>query len=144
MLLSEPIAQTAKAVAKFASLARDQQASSIRVVATSAARDAVNRADLLRAIEDTSQLKVEIISGDDEAQMVFRGVTSDPKLLANKLLILDVGGGSTEFIIGEGKHHQFRQSFDLGTVRLIEDLRPADPPNTDELGNCRARLREFF
>src|SRR5258706_13470523 len=96
MLLSEPIAQTAKAVAKFASLARDRQASSIRVVATSAARDAANRMDLIRAIEETSQLKVEIIFGDDETQMVFSGVTSDPKLPAHQMFILDVGGGSTE------------------------------------------------
>jgi exopolyphosphatase/guanosine-5'-triphosphate,3'-diphosphate pyrophosphatase len=144
LLLSEAIAHTAEAVAKFAKLAREHRAASIRVIATSAARDAVNRATLLQAIEKASDLKVEIISGEDEAQLVFRGVATAPELQGHKLLILDVGGGSTEFILGEGKHHQFRKSFDLGTVRLIEKLRPADPPGVEELKNCRNRLHELF
>ena len=89
-------------------------------------------------------MKVEIVSGEDEAEMVFRGVATDAALQGRKLLILDVGGGSTEFIVGEGKHHQFRQSFDVGTVRLLEKLRPGDPPSAQDLKNCRMRLKEFF
>ena len=144
VLLSDAIAQTARAVAAFTRAAREHGASAVRVLATSAARDAVNRANLIDAIEQASGLKVEIISGEEEAELVFRGVITDPKLDGRKLLILDVGGGSTEFIVGAGKHHQFRQSFDIGTVRLLERLRPADPPSKQDLANCRARLSEFF
>ena len=70
-LQPEPIANTAKAVAVFASKARDLGASSIRVIATSAARDAVNAAELVSAIEQASELKVEIISGEQEAEWAF-------------------------------------------------------------------------
>jgi exopolyphosphatase/guanosine-5'-triphosphate,3'-diphosphate pyrophosphatase len=72
---------------------------------------------------------MEIISGDQEAEWVFRGVTSDPRLHGRKLLILDVGGGSTEFIFGEHDHHSFRQSFPVGSVRLLENfIRAIRPP----------------
>jgi len=129
VLLSEAIAQTARAVAAFARTAREQGAASVRVLATSAARDAVNRASLIDAIERASGLKVEIISGEQEAELVFRGVATDPNLHGRKLLILDVGGGSTEFIVGAGKHHQFSQSFDIGLSACWRDCgRPIHRP----------------
>jgi exopolyphosphatase/guanosine-5'-triphosphate,3'-diphosphate pyrophosphatase len=59
------------------------------------------------------------------------------------LLILDVGGGSTEFILGDQDHYQFRQSFPLGSVRLLEKLRPHDPPSIQDLASCRDWLKEF-
>src|ERR1051325_1521859 len=75
-LRSGPIADTASAGAEVAAKAREQQATAIRVIATSAARDALNGQELASAIEQASGLKVEIISGDQEADLVFRGVTS--------------------------------------------------------------------
>ena len=104
-----PIARTASAVARFVAQARDAGAESIRIIATSAARDAENAADLLEAVRRAAGLRVEIISGDKEAEWVFRGVTSHPGLPRKRLLILDVGGGSTEFILGKSDHHSFRQ-----------------------------------
>ena len=139
-----PIAHTASVVARFVALARDAGAESIRVIATSAARDAENAADLLEAVRRAAGLRVEIISGDKEAEWVFRGVTSHPGLPRKSLLILDVGGGSTEFIIGRGDRYSFRQSFPLGSVRLLEKLRPHDPPSLADLAGCREWLRKFF
>jgi exopolyphosphatase/guanosine-5'-triphosphate,3'-diphosphate pyrophosphatase len=138
------IASTAKAVAHFADSARELKAVSIRVFATSAARDAINPEDLTGAIESASGLKVEIISGDLEADWVFQGVTTDPQLATAPLLLLDVGGGSTEFIVGQGKHKHFRRSFPLGSVRLLETFPPSDPPKAEELAACRHWLREFL
>jgi exopolyphosphatase/guanosine-5'-triphosphate,3'-diphosphate pyrophosphatase len=143
-LLPEAISQTADAVGRYTLLAQAHGAETVRVVATSAARDAVNKAELIDALQHASSLKVEVISGEQEAEWVFRGVTSDPKLHGRKLLILDVGGGSTEFILGEEEHHSFRQSFDLGSVRLFEKLRPGDPPNPQDLAKCRKWLADFF
>ena len=60
------------------------------------------------------------------------------------MLLLDVGGGSTEFILGQGAQKHFRQSFRLGTVRLLETLSPGDPPTPAELAEARAWLREFI
>jgi exopolyphosphatase/guanosine-5'-triphosphate,3'-diphosphate pyrophosphatase len=144
VLQSEAVRQTAEAIRNFATDARAAGASQIRVVATSAARDAVNRDHLISEVRRVSGMELEIISGEQEAEWVFRGVTTDPQLLGHKLLILDVGGGSTEFIIGQGEHHVFRQSFDVGSVRLFEKLKPVDPPSPADLEKCRSSLNAFF
>ena len=143
-LQAGPIASTVLAVAKFAATAREWQAVSLRVIATSAARDAVNSEELLSAIQTASGLSVEIISGEQEADWAFQGVTTDPDLAQQPLLLLDVGGGSTEFILGHGAHQDFRHSFPLGTVRLLEKKPPSDPPTPAELAACRTWLREFL
>ncbi len=143
-LQPEPIAKTAAAIASYAGKARELHADTIRVIATSAARDAKNPQDLLSAVEKESGLKVEIISGEQEAEWVFQGVSTDPQLASQALLLLDVGGGSTEFILGSGGHNHFSKSFPLGTVRLMEDLPHSDPPKTGELATCRDWLRKFM
>lgn len=143
-LQPEPIANTAAAVTNFSARARELQAGSIRVIATSAARDAQNAQDLVSAIETASQLKVEIISGEQEAEWAFRGVTSDPQFAGQPLLLLDVGGGSTEFILGHDDEIHFRQSYPLGTVRLLEKIPHSDPPRPEELGECRYWIRNFL
>ena len=136
------IERTASAVAKFVAFARDQDASAIRVIATSAARDAKNPDDLANAVRRASGLRVEIISGEQEAEWVYRGVTSDERFHGKPLLILDVGGGSTEFILGDDNRHTFRQSFPVGSVRLLEKLRPLDPPSLHDLAGCRDWLQK--
>jgi exopolyphosphatase / guanosine-5'-triphosphate,3'-diphosphate pyrophosphatase len=143
-LQPEPIAKTAKAVMTFANQAQDLSAVSIRVIATSAARDAVNAQTLISAIETAAALKVEIISGDQEAEWAFQGVTTDPELASLPLLLLDVGGGSTEFILGKGEHKHFQHSFPLGTVRLMEKVPHSDPPSLEELAHCLDWLKTFF
>jgi exopolyphosphatase/guanosine-5'-triphosphate,3'-diphosphate pyrophosphatase len=131
-------------VAEFSKQAREMNVSSTRVIATSAARDANNQQDLVQAISQASGLKVEIISGQQEAEWVFRGVCTDPALSGIRVLILDVGGGSTEIILGDAAHHSFRQSFALGSVRLLEKLQPSDPPGINDLVKCRSWLEDFF
>lgn len=143
-LQQDAIAHTATAVAQFAGVARSKGATSFRVIATSAARDAVNKQELLDAIKKASGLDVEIISGAQEADLVYQGVRSDSKLAGQRLLILDVGGGSTEFLIGEREHPEFAHSFSLGSVRLLESIQPSDPPVPAELERCRTYLRIFF
>jgi len=138
------IQRTASAVAKFVAYARDQDAVALRVIATSAARDAKNADELLTAVRRASGLRVEIISGEQEAEWVYRGVTSDERFHGKPLLILDVGGGSTEFILGNQDRHTFRQSFPLGSVRLLEKLRPLDPPSIQDLAGCRDWLQKFL
>ena len=139
-----PIEQTAEAVAEFSEICRQETVQSLRVIATSAARDAVNSRDLIEAIGRASGLGVEIISGEQEADWAYKGVTTDPELAKHPLLLLDVGGGSTEFILGHGEQIDFKHSFPLGAVRLMERLPSMDPPGSDELENCRAWLRHLL
>jgi exopolyphosphatase/guanosine-5'-triphosphate,3'-diphosphate pyrophosphatase len=138
------IARTARAVAAFARTAAEWGAVSTRVIATSAARDALNQEELLEAIHVASGLAVEVISGEQEADWAFRGVVSTPAFADQPLLIVDVGGGSTEFILGEGDLQQVRHSFPLGTVRLLERLPHSDPPTPEEWERCRATLEDFL
>jgi exopolyphosphatase / guanosine-5'-triphosphate,3'-diphosphate pyrophosphatase len=139
-----PIAETAAAVAEFAGRAHEEGAAAVRVIATSAARDAVNAADLLSAVKLASGLVAEVISGRQEADWAFRGVTSDPRLALEPLLVLDVGGGSTEFILGQGEYTHFRNSYPMGSVRLLEKHRPGDPPRAEELAAVREWLGDFL
>jgi exopolyphosphatase/guanosine-5'-triphosphate,3'-diphosphate pyrophosphatase len=143
-LQPQAVAHSAEAVATFAAKARELGAISARVIATSAARDAVNPEDLTSAIERASGLRVEIISGEQEADWAFQGVTTDARLAQVPLLLMDLGGGSTEFILGEGRAKSFRKSYRLGTVRLLEKLSPGDPPTAEQLAACRKFVREFL
>jgi len=143
-LQPEAVAHTAAVVWEFAQIAREKNADSIRVVATSAARDAVNPGDLTTAVERASDLKVEIISGEQEAEWVFQGVNTDAELAKQSLLLLDVGGGSTEFILGHGAQKHFAQSFPLGTVRLLEKFPHSDPPTRGEFNTCRDWVKGFL
>lgn len=143
-LQADAIADTANAIAQFSVLAREKNAESLRLIATSAARDALNQEELIAAVRRASGLTLEIISGQQEAEWVYQGVRSDPALADKRLLILDIGGGSAEFIIGQNERPEFSQSFPLGSVRLLEYLRPSDPPTPEELDRCRNYLRAFF
>jgi len=143
-LQPEAVACTAEAVWEFAEIARERDAGHIRVIATSAARDAVNKDDLISTIEKASGLKVEIISGVQEAAWAFQGVTANSDLEQTPLLLLDVGGGSTEFILGcKGEKH-FAESLPLGTVRLLEKFPHGDPPTRAEFERCRDWIKNFL
>jgi exopolyphosphatase/guanosine-5'-triphosphate,3'-diphosphate pyrophosphatase len=143
-LLPEAIANTAQAVAAFVVQSQALQAQQLRVIATSAARDAVNAQDLIAAVERDSGQHLEIISGEQEADWAFLGITTDPALAQVPLLLLDVGGGSTEFILGCGAQKHFRQSFRLGTVRLLETIPHSDPPTREEFAETRQWVRDFI
>ena len=143
-LQPESIACTAEAVWEFAGIAREKNSASVRVIATSAARDAINPTDLTTAIERASGLNTEIISGAREAEWAFQGVATDAELAPLPLLLLDVGGGSTEFILGHGTKKSFAHSFPLGTVRLMEQFPHGDPPTRGEFTQCRDWLKKFL
>ncbi|HKW29943.1 MAG TPA: Ppx/GppA phosphatase family protein [Verrucomicrobiae bacterium] len=143
-LQPEAVAHTAAVVWEFAQIARERNADALRVIATSAARDAMNPGDLTTAIQRASDLKVEIISGEQEAEWAFQGVCTDFELARQHLLLLDVGGGSTEFILGHGAQKHFAQSFPLGTVRLLEKVPHSDPPTRGEFTTCRDWVKNFL
>lgn len=144
LLQPGPVAQTAAAIADFATQARELEAEPPVVVGTSAVRDARNRQDLISAVHQASGLSVRVLSGEEEAGYGFKGVSSDPRLARKSLLLLDVGGGSTEFILGRQRKMLFGTSFQIGTVRLLEQLQPADPPTPENLEACREWLRRAF
>jgi len=126
-LTVDSIRRTAECVAVLAEEARARGAVEVGVVATSAAREAQNRADLVRAVWDCAGLPIQVLSGELEALWMYQGVASDPALAGSPLMIVDAGGGSTEVVLGEGCAVRFHTSLGLGTVRMLEQLDPVDP-----------------
>lgn len=143
-LQPEPIAETARVAAEFVQTARAHGAGSIRAFATSAAREARNADELVTAIAAATGLQLEIISGEQEADWAFRGATTDPRLAVGPLLLLDVGGGSAQFILGCGEQRLWRESFPLGAVRLLEQFPVSDPPRAEERHRCESWVRRFL
>ncbi len=143
-LQPDAIDRTAHAVAQFLREAERWQAASTRLIATSAARDADNRSEFTEAIWRTVGVRVEVISGEQEAAWAFEGVATDPRLVGHPLLIMDTGGGSTQFIYHGGNAGPAHHSFRLGAVRLLDQFPPSDPPTADEQSRCQAWIKEFI
>ncbi|SDC66896.1 MULTISPECIES: Ppx/GppA phosphatase family protein [unclassified Candidatus Frackibacter] len=120
-LQPEAIERTIKALSEYRRLLDDYQVNKFRVVATSAVRDAVNRQLFIDKVNERTGLNVEVISGEEEAELSYLGVVkglSDQLLDSN--LVLDIGGGSTEFILGVKDKIKERFSIDVGAVRMTE------------------------
>jgi exopolyphosphatase/guanosine-5'-triphosphate,3'-diphosphate pyrophosphatase len=143
-LQPEAIQATAETVAEYAGKAKRLGAISIRVIATSAVRDAVNAHQLIDLIQEIAGLKTEVISGDREAALSFAGLNTRSPPPVGSLLVLDVGGGSTECMVGDARGLDFCRSFPLGSVRLLEQLHPPANPSTGDLAAARDWLQTFL
>jgi exopolyphosphatase/guanosine-5'-triphosphate,3'-diphosphate pyrophosphatase len=145
-LSPEGMEATLAVLEAFAREARELGAQDIAVSATSAARDAQNGAEFLEAAKTRAGVTVEIISGQLEAQLSFAAVHADfASEAAGPLLVLDIGGGSTEFIYGNPAGHvDFRHSFDVGAVRLTERFVRSDPMSAEDRARIEAHLRDTF
>jgi exopolyphosphatase/guanosine-5'-triphosphate,3'-diphosphate pyrophosphatase len=109
----------------------------VAVVATSAVRDAANRDEFLDRVKREAGFEVEIITGDEEARRTLLGIRSGLPHDVTDVLALDIGGGSTEFILDRPGQNPVVHSIDIGVVRLCERLLHHDPPTDDELRQAR-------
>jgi exopolyphosphatase/guanosine-5'-triphosphate,3'-diphosphate pyrophosphatase len=112
-------------------------------VATSAVRDAENGEAFLGEVEWSYGFTTRLLSGDDEALLTFRGATLG-RPLGEATLVVDLGGGSTELIVGDADGIRFHTSVDVGSVRLTERFLPSDPPTVTELNECAAAVRSLL
>jgi exopolyphosphatase/guanosine-5'-triphosphate,3'-diphosphate pyrophosphatase len=137
------IADTVAVLARFADEARRLGARDVACVATSAARDARNGAAFFEAARARAGLVPEVISGDEEARLVWASAWRDFGADgAGGLAVLDPGGGSTELCCGDGPAPRARRSFQVGAVRLTERVAPPDPPGAEGLAALRAAAAE--
>jgi len=118
--LPTAMARTIQAIQDYLAEAKGLEATDFLAVATSAARDAANRDEFFRQVQRECGLKVELISGEREAELIYRGVSSDPEWSSQPILVADVGGGSAEFIRGQAANMERFQSLPLGALRLTE------------------------
>lgn len=143
----EAIERTRVALEEYAGIIREMGASAIRMVATSAARDASNREEffaMTRAILDpiVAGSVAEVITGDEEARLSFNGAVGELNAAGAPFLVVDLGGGSTELVLGDNKGVKAAFSADIGCVRLTERFLHSDPPTADEIAAARAYARE--
>jgi exopolyphosphatase / guanosine-5'-triphosphate,3'-diphosphate pyrophosphatase len=137
-LLPLPITRVRNVLTDYRREAERLGAERILLVATSAVRDAENGEAFLGEIEWSYGFVTRLLSGDEEAELTFRGAASGR---LGTTLVVDPGGGSTEFVVGKEGHITLRQSVDVGSVRLTERFIHSDPPTADELEAAASYVR---
>jgi len=118
VLIPEAMERAVVVCRKFVELSRNFRADHILAVATSAAREATNQQDLLDRIKVGAGLEVSIISGREEARLIYLGLSSGLHIGKKKALFIDIGGGSCEVIIGDQQQYQYLDSLKLGAIRM--------------------------
>ncbi len=122
---------------EWRSVIENHEVEATAVVATSAVRDASNRVEFLARVKAECGLEVELISGEEEARRTLLGIRSGLPVGVTDILALDIGGGSTEFILDRPGQNPITRSIDIGVVRLCERLLRHDPPTEDEVRQAR-------
>jgi exopolyphosphatase/guanosine-5'-triphosphate,3'-diphosphate pyrophosphatase len=137
-LAQEAIDRTLQATREYAELIAMFGATEIRFCATSAVRDADNAGEFEDAIEGILGVRPVVLAGLDEARASFLGATRDLEQV--RTLVVDIGGGSTELVIGTGEDIEWSVSLDIGSVRLTERFLSSDPASVAEVTACMSHL----
>jgi len=146
-LAPEALERTFAACREYAAVIKEHGAERLRFVATSASRDAENRDEFVRGVLDILGVEPEVVTGDQEAEFSFAGATREltgSDHLDRPYLVVDIGGGSTEFVVGE-EHVRAARSVDVGCVRmterhLVRDGAVTDPPSDEQIAAMRADI----
>lgn len=117
-------------------------ANKILAVATSGIRSAANGEDFIRKIHEDFGMEIKTITGDEEAELIYRGVRQAVDMKDKISLIVDIGGGSNEFIIGDSSRYLWKQSIDIGIARILERFKPSNPITRDEIDAVNAYFEE--
>jgi exopolyphosphatase / guanosine-5'-triphosphate,3'-diphosphate pyrophosphatase len=140
-LAPEALERTRVVLAEYAAVLRRKGTERVRMVATSATRDARNREDFFGMVRATLGIDAEVISGDEEAQLAFVGSVGELDPDDGPFVVVDVGGGSTELVVGTladgGATVRAARSVDIGSVRITERCLHGDPPTPAEVAEAR-------
>lgn len=143
MLAEEALERTFAAVDDYAVLIRSAAVERVRFVATSATRDAGNRDVFIAGIEARLGVAPEVVSGAEEAALSFAGAVSVLPLHENRnVLVVDLGGGSTEFVMGDASGVSGALSTNMGCVRFTERYLKSDPPTPVEIAAAEAAIED--
>ena len=137
-LASDAIERTVDVLREYRKVMDGFGVERVRMTATSAARDAANRDEFFDAAEAVVGVRPELLSGDEEGRLSFAGATAELDPADGPFLVVDIGGGSTEFVVGEGRGADpwGVVSVDIGCVRITEKFLHADPPTAEELSQA--------
>lgn len=143
----DALARTRSALADYADLLREFGVDKVRMVATSATRDAANRDEFFAMTAEVLGAAVpgavaEVITGTEEAALSFAGAVGELDQAAAPFVVVDLGGGSTEVVLGDGTGVRAGFSADIGCVRMTERCLHSDPPTAEEVAEARAVVRD--
>ncbi|MBZ0201505.1 MAG: Ppx/GppA family phosphatase [Ignavibacteria bacterium] len=132
-----------EALKKFSSLAESAGAQ-VRAIATSAVREAVNQQEFIMRARVEAGIRVEVASGVEEARYIYLGILQSVPVFDKRILMIDIGGGSTEFLIGEGRDIHYDNSLKLGAIRLTERFFGDKDTDSKSVKACRAYISGFM
>lgn len=144
LITEEGAARALKTIQNFKTMLQLFGVEKTLAFGTSALRNAKNGETVIQKIKKETGIETQIISGDAEATFIYEGVRSAMNLGNQKSLIVDIGGGSVEFIIGDEKEHYWKQSFEIGAQRLLEKYQKHDPILGSEIEALNTYFLESF
>ena len=142
-LSDEAVEATCGAIAEYVAIYREAGANTVRAIATSAVRDASNGSAFVAELRERFALSARVLDGEEEARLTYLGATSEQPP-TEPTLVVDIGGGSTELIVGTGEEIAFHASLQAGVVRHTERHIASDPPAAVELEALAADVRSLI
>jgi exopolyphosphatase/guanosine-5'-triphosphate,3'-diphosphate pyrophosphatase len=142
-LASEAIEDVCAAINGYVGILEELGAESVDVIATSAVRDAGNGSAFIAELRERFALSARVLAGEEEARLTYLGATSESSP-TEPTLVIDIGGGSTELIVGTGSEITFHDSLQVGVVRHTERHIASDPPTAGELEALAADVRTLI
>ncbi len=136
-----PFNRGIEALKQFSVIIKEKKAEKVYAFATSAIRSARNGKEFISSAKNQTGIDVEIIDGNREAELIYFGNRKAVKLSDSSSLIMDIGGGSTEFVIATASTILWKQSFLLGAARIIEKINPSDPITKNEISALNTYLK---
>lgn len=137
------LAETAERARSYARKARELGCGSVDVIVTAPGRQSGNAAELLAALERATGVAPRVLSAEEEGRLAYEGAVSRARALPNRVAVCDVGGGSTEVVVGtRADGLEFCRSLDIGSLRLARRLLRGDPPGRKAIAAARRELEE--
>jgi len=141
LISKEEVSESIEIIRRFKQLASYYDAQ-IRAVATSAVREAFNRNDFINAVQENTGIHIEIIDGNKEANLIYLGAKKSLDISNKRVLCIDIGGGSTEFVLGDNSHPAFAESVKIGAVRLTRKYFPSYVLFSEHINECSNYIEE--
>lgn len=141
-ILDEAKGRALSTLAHFQSKIQEEKVTEVFAFATSAVRNAENGADFVKEVKNTIGIQIQVISGDQEAELIYEGIKFSGSLNGQTELMMDIGGGSVEFIIGDSHEIFWKRSFEIGGQRLLDLFHHHDPILPEEVIKMEAYLSE--
>ena len=143
MLCSDAVEDVCQVIADYKAQYEEMGAERVMAIATSAVRDASNGEAFIAELRERFELDARMLTGEEEAHLTYRGATAH-RPEADPTLVVDIGGGSTELIVGTGGDVGFHTSMQVGTIRQSERHLTSDPPDPHELEDLAGDIRNLI